>query len=89
MKSTLLQAAVKVVPNEKILVNMVSQRVRQLTFGARPLIAAPPGMGAADIALTEICEGKLSYTTVPDEEPVEPEVIKFPARALTRQKKAA
>jgi DNA-directed RNA polymerase subunit omega len=89
MKSTLLQAAVKVVPDDKILVNMVSQRVRQLAFGARPLIAAPPGMGTADIALTEICEGKLSYSTVPDEEPVEPQVIKFPARALTRQEKAA
>jgi DNA-directed RNA polymerase subunit omega len=38
---------------------MVSKRVRQLNSGRSPLIQAKPGMGAADIALTEIIEGKI------------------------------
>ena len=72
-------------PNDKILVNMVSQRVRQLAFGARPLIAAPPGTGAADLAFMEIAQGKLTYTT----ELVKAEVIAFPASALPKNAKAA
>ena len=33
MKSNLVKAAAEVIPNPKILVNMVSQRVRQLCLG--------------------------------------------------------
>lgn len=86
MKSTLLHAASKVVPDDQILVNMVSQRVRQLTFGARPLIAAPPGTGGADVALMEIAQGKLTYAAEPVKKA---EVITFPVRALPKQAKAA
>ncbi len=89
MKSTLLHAALKVVPDDKILVNMVSQRVRQLTCGARPLITAPPGTGAADIALMEIAQAKLSYVAVTDAAPVEAEVIAFPTRALPKKRAKA
>jgi len=89
MKSTLLHAALKVIPDDKILVNMVSQRVRQLTSGARPLIAAPPGTGTADIAFMEIAQGKLTYIAVADAAPVEAEVIAFPARSLSKRAKAA
>ena len=42
-----------------VLVNLVSQRVRQLNSGRSPLIPTRPSMGAADIALIEIIEGKI------------------------------
>jgi DNA-directed RNA polymerase subunit omega len=37
----------------------VSKRVAQLNQGRSPLINALPSMGFADIALTEIIEGKI------------------------------
>jgi DNA-directed RNA polymerase subunit omega len=37
----------------------VSKRVAQLNQGRSPLINAVPSMGFADIALTEIIEGKI------------------------------
>lgn len=47
------------------LVNLVSRRVRQLNSGggtsSRPLLLEYAGMGVADIALTEICEGKMGW----------------------------
>ena len=60
MNAQLLKAASEVVHNQQILVNMVSRRVRQLTLGHRPLVEFAPGMGHADIALTEIANGKLA-----------------------------
>jgi DNA-directed RNA polymerase subunit K/omega len=61
MKADLVKAASEVIPNQQILVNMVSRRVRQLCFGYRPLVQVPPGMDAADIALTEIINEKLTF----------------------------
>jgi len=61
MKSDLVKAASKAILNQQILVNMVSRRVRQLCLGHRPLVECAPGLGAADIALTEIANGKLTY----------------------------
>ena len=63
-----------------MLVNLVSRRVRQLngmTGGnapSRPLIAETAGLGAADIALLEIAEGKLGWEMLENEsgEPVTP-----------------
>ena len=58
------QALAKVI-NPNILVNLVSRRVRQLNAGGggrnRPMIANADNMGAADIALAEIAEGKMSW----------------------------
>lgn len=59
MKSTLVDQAAKIVIDPQVLINIVSQRVRQLNSGRAPLIEALPSMGAADIALTEIIEGKI------------------------------
>ena len=59
MKSDLLEKASEVVPDPLVLINLVSQRVRQLNSGRSPLIAHRPGLGVADIALTEIIEGKI------------------------------
>jgi DNA-directed RNA polymerase subunit omega len=59
MKSDLLEKAAEIVTDPLVLVNLVSQRVRQLNSGRSPLIPTRPSMGAADIALTEIIEGKI------------------------------
>ena len=60
MNAELVNAASKVITNQQILVNMVSRRVRQLTLGHRPLVEHAPGLREADIALTEIANGKLT-----------------------------
>ena len=61
MNADLVKAASEVITNPQILVNMVSRRVRQLTLGHRPLVACAPGLREADIALTEIANGKLTF----------------------------
>jgi len=54
-----------IVLNPNILVNLISQRVRQLNSGAggkcRPLVADIANLDAADIALLEIIEGKIGW----------------------------
>ncbi len=59
MKSDLLDKASEIVKDPLVLVNLVSQRVRQLNSGRSPLIVTRPSMGVADIALIEIIEGKI------------------------------
>ena len=61
MNAELLRKAGKAIPHPQMLVNVVRLRVRQLNLGHRPLVAAPPGMGLADVALMEIGEEKLSF----------------------------
>ena len=61
MRSHLLDQALTILPNHGYLVNVVSRRVRQLNNGHRPMVLTEPGMGLADIALTELIEGKLGY----------------------------
>jgi DNA-directed RNA polymerase subunit omega len=85
MNARLLAGASKVIPLTDLLVNVVSRRVRQLAQGHRPLVVAPPGMGAADIALTEIIEGKLSSAPADKAEVV---TIAFPAAAPFGRKAA-
>lgn len=67
MNSELCKKALEKVGNPNLLVNLVSRRVRQLTTGgtgSRPLISDTAGLGAADIALIEIIEGKLEWELV-------------------------
>jgi DNA-directed RNA polymerase subunit omega len=68
MNSELTKHALAKVGNPNVLVNIISRRVRQLTTGgganSRPLIADTAGMGAADIALTELLEDKIGYELV-------------------------
>ncbi|MBA3961544.1 MAG: DNA-directed RNA polymerase subunit omega [Chthoniobacterales bacterium] len=89
MNSQLLLAARNVIADDKILVNMVSLRVRQLASGSRPLLTLPPGMGAADVALSEIAEKKLSYETVAHEDWVKPSMLAFPRPAYLGSRAAA
>jgi DNA-directed RNA polymerase subunit omega len=65
MNANLVKQALDIVINPNVLINMVSQRVRQLNSGhggrCRPLVAAHDKDGVADIALREIIEGKMSF----------------------------
>ena len=93
MKADLIEAASKVITNQQILVNMVSRRVRQLTLGHRPLVEHAPGLREADIALTEIANGKLTFESTfvrnGTAEPT-PRVVLFPAvKSGKSAKKAA
>jgi len=65
MKSDLVEQAAEIVTDPLVLINLVSQRVRQLNSGRSPLIPTRPSMGAADIALTEIIEGKIKLVHKP------------------------
>ena len=59
MNSELVEKALEVVTDEPLLINLVSKRVQQLNNGRSPLITVVERMGTADIALTEIIEGKI------------------------------
>ena len=61
MKAELVEQASKIIPEPQLLINVVSRRVAQLNSGRAPLIPTTPHMGNANIALTEIIEGKLVY----------------------------
>jgi DNA-directed RNA polymerase subunit K/omega len=89
MQSTLLRSATLVIPNEQALVNVVRQRVRQLIRGHRPLVAVPPGMGFADVALSEIIAEKLGFEAAPGIRPDNSfvPIVTFPG--TTPEKKAA
>jgi DNA-directed RNA polymerase subunit omega len=70
MNSELCKRAAEKVGNHGVLINLISRRVRQLNSGggglSRPLVNVPDSMGLADIALTEIVEGKMGWE-VPEE----------------------
>jgi DNA-directed RNA polymerase subunit K/omega len=94
MKAELVKAANEVITNQQILVNMVSRRVRQLCLGHRPLVEFAPGLGHADIALTEIANGKLGFeSTFGQNGTLAPaEVVQFPGIIVSKKapkKKAA
>jgi DNA-directed RNA polymerase subunit omega len=91
MKSNLVKAAAEVIPNPKILVNMVSQRVRQLCLGSRPMVEFVPGLGHADVALSEIAAGKLSFelTLTQNGTDAAAQVVEFPGIHTVKAKKKA
>jgi DNA-directed RNA polymerase subunit omega len=62
MKSELVEQASEIVKDPQVLINIVSQRVKQLNTGRSPLVDVLPSMGAADVALTEIIEGKIKVS---------------------------
>jgi DNA-directed RNA polymerase subunit omega len=90
MNAELVKAAIEVVHNQQILVNIVSRRVRQLTLGHRPLVEFSPGMGHADIALSEIANGKLAFeSTFGRNGDTPPTVVPFPEIATGKKTKKA
>jgi DNA-directed RNA polymerase subunit omega len=91
MKANLVKAASEVISNQEILVNMVSRRVRQLCLGHRPLVEHAPGLREADIALTEIAAGKLTFeSTFAQNGTVAPaeatHVVRFPGTLVEKKK---
>ncbi len=92
MKADLIQAASEVITNQQILVNMVSRRVRQLLLGHRPLVEYAPGLGEADIALTEIANGKLAFESTFGQNgtaEAAARVVQFPGVTLSKNAKKA
>jgi DNA-directed RNA polymerase subunit omega len=89
MQASLLTSALKAIPDQHLLVNIVRLRVRQLMRGHRPLIDTPPGMGLADVALSEVISGKLIHESVPGLLPDNSfmPIVSFPGGSV--QKKAA
>ena len=73
MTTQLLQEAAQVIPNQQLLINVVSRRVRQLGLGHRPLVEATPRSSLTDIALREIIAGKLTYELTPETPPEDAE----------------
>jgi DNA-directed RNA polymerase subunit omega len=72
LNADLTKKALEKVGNPNVLVNLVSRRVRQLNglsggAPARALISETAGLGAADIALLEIAEGKLGWEFITEE----------------------
>ena len=64
MKAELSAKALKLVGNPNVLINLISRRVRQLSSGGnRPLSMETAGLSTAEIALTEIIEGKMEWET--------------------------
>jgi len=65
MNAELVKKALEKVLNPNVLVNMISQRVRQLNSGhggaSNPMVANTTNLGMADIALREIIEDKLGF----------------------------
>lgn len=61
MRDEYLQAALKVVDDPNILVNVVSTRVKQLRRGSRALVESLEKLSFEDIALREVMEGKITY----------------------------
>jgi DNA-directed RNA polymerase subunit K/omega len=65
MNASLVKQAMDTGLNPNTLINMISQRVRQLNSGyggaCRPLVAGHAKDSVADIALREIIEEKMSF----------------------------
>lgn len=60
MNISLLDAAQRRIPSVPVLINIISQRCRQLIAGHRPLIKPEsPNEDIEDTAIREIAEGKL------------------------------
>src|SRR2546430_17034128 len=66
MTTQLLQEAAQVIPNQQLLINGVSRRVRQLGLVHRPLVEATPRSSLTDIGPLEIIAGKLTYALTPE-----------------------
>ena len=69
MNPIFVKEALAKVVNANVLINMVSQRVRQLNSGAggrcNPMVANVENLGMADIALREIIEDKFTFELPP------------------------
>jgi len=68
MRDDYLQAALKVIDDPNILVNVISTRVKQLRRGSRALVESLEKLSPEDIALREVMEKKITYELATAEE---------------------
>ena len=61
MREEYLRQAQKIIPDPNILINVVSRRVKQLKYGARPTVESLEKLSLEDIALLEVIKGNLKY----------------------------
>ncbi len=65
MNAVLVKKALKKAGDPRVLVNLISRRVRQLNYAGggstRPLVQDVGRLGAADIALRELIEEKMAF----------------------------
>jgi DNA-directed RNA polymerase subunit omega len=61
MRDEYVRAALEVVSDPNVLINVVSRRVKQLKRGNRTLVESLEKLSAEDTALREIIERKISY----------------------------
>lgn len=65
MNAELVKQALEKVGNAHVLINIISQRVRQLGYNSgaisRPMVTETANLGLADIALREVIEDKLGW----------------------------
>jgi DNA-directed RNA polymerase subunit omega len=65
MRDDYLRAALVVIDDPNILVNVISTRVKQLKRGSRALVVSLEKLSLEDTALREVAEGKISYELGP------------------------
>lgn len=68
MRDEYVKAALKVIDDPNVLINVVSLRVKQLRRGNRALVVSLEKLSLEDTALREVIEGKISYELATDAE---------------------
>src|SRR5687768_8642488 len=61
MRDEYVRAALQVIDDPNVLINVVSRRVKQLKRGNRALVESLEKLSAEDTALREVIERKISY----------------------------
>jgi DNA-directed RNA polymerase subunit omega len=69
MRDDYVRDALKKIDDPNVLINVVSNRVKQLRSGIRPLVESLEKLTLEDTALREIIAGKISYELAADEVP--------------------
>lgn len=61
LREDYLRQAQKIISDPNILINVVSRRVKQLKYGARPTVESLEKLSLEDIALLEVIRGNIKY----------------------------
>ena len=65
MREDYLRQAQKIISDPNILINVVSRRVKQLKYGARPTVESLEKLSLEDIALLEVITVSYTHLTLP------------------------
>lgn len=68
MRDDYIRAALLVIDDPNVLINVISRRVKQLKRGNRALVESLEKLSAEDTALREVSERKISYELATPEE---------------------